>query len=110
MEMIRQCLDVLHQATSEPLAGDSPRATHTAPCHPLHQQAFNQRSGVISEERWRTACAKLAPTVLASLVLCAVVKVTILLICGRLPPWTHVSDDPGVLVTSTLLVDVCSRQ
>ena len=110
MEMIRQCRDALNPETYEPLAGDSPRTTHTAPCNPRHQQAFKQRSGVTSDARWLTACAKLAPTVLASMVLCAVVKVTILLICGRVTPGTHVSDDHGFLWTSTRLGEVCSQQ
>jgi hypothetical protein len=43
---------------------------------------------------------KLAPTVVAVMILFAVMNVTIFLVLGGLAPRTHVSDDHGVLLTS----------
>ena len=85
---------------------DSHRTTDTAQRDPLHQQAFNQRSGVIGDERLRKAVDKLAPTGLASMVLFAVVNVTVFLVLGGLTPWADVSDDHGLLLTSAGWVSV----
>jgi hypothetical protein len=48
------------------------------------------------------AVDKLATAVMALMVLFAVVDVAIFLVLGRLTPWTHVSDNHGLLLTSTV--------
>jgi hypothetical protein len=47
MQMVRQGLEALHQKAQEPLELDSHRATNTAQRCPLHQQAFDQSSGIV---------------------------------------------------------------
>jgi hypothetical protein len=54
----------------------------------------------------RNACDELATTGLALMMLFAVVNVTIFLILGRLTPWTPVSDNHGLLLTSNLFACV----
>ncbi len=46
------------------------------------------------------AVDKLTPTVVALMVLFAVVNVTVFLVLGGLTPWADVSDDHGLLLTS----------
>jgi hypothetical protein len=50
--------------------------------NPLHQQAFNQGSWVIREERLLKAFDKLASTGVALMILFAVMNVTMFLILG----------------------------
>jgi len=53
---------------------------------------------------------KLATTVMAVMMLFAVVNVTIFLILGRLTPWTHVSENHGFLLTSIFSAYVFGQQ
>jgi hypothetical protein len=53
---------------------------------------------------------KLATTVVALMILFAVVDVAIVLVLGRLTPWTHISDDHRVLLTSTGAGSVLGQQ
>ena len=98
--MIRQGLKALDQKTQEPLEGDTHRTTDAAQRDPLHQQAFDETTLVLRDEVLLEALDELASTVVAVMILFAVVNVTIFLILGGLAPWTHVSDDHGLLLTS----------
>ena len=82
--MIRQGLKALDEKPQEPLECDPHRATNAAQRNPLHQQAFDERSRVLRDEVLFEALDKLAPTVVAVMVLFAVVNVTIFLILGGL--------------------------
>ena len=79
MEMIGQGLEALDQKTHEPLEGDAHRATDTAQRHPLHQQAFDKTSLVIGDEVLLVALDKLAPTVVAVMIVFAIVNVAVFL-------------------------------
>jgi hypothetical protein len=82
MQMIGQYLKTPDEKAQEPLETHTHRTTNATQRNPLHQQAFNQRSGVLRDESLLKSYDKLAPTVLASMVLFAVVDVTIFLIPG----------------------------
>ena len=56
------------------------------------------------------ALDELTPTVVAVMVLFAVVNVTIFLKLGRLTLWTHISDDHDFLLTSAGLVSDIGQQ
>jgi hypothetical protein len=100
MQMIRQGLEALDQKTQEPFEGDAHRTTDAAQRNSLHQQAFNKTTLVIGDEVLLAALDKLAPTVVAVMVLFAIVNVAIFLKLGGLALWTDVSDNHGVLLTS----------
>ena len=53
---------------------------------------------------------KLATTVMALMVLFAVVDVAIFLVLGRLTPWTYISDDHRFLLTSAGVGSVLGQQ
>jgi hypothetical protein len=78
----------------------APITTDTAPREPLHQQAFNQCPYVIRDEIWLKAFDALAITVVAWMMLFAVVEGAIFLVLGRLTPWTRISDAHRLLCTS----------
>jgi hypothetical protein len=90
----------LNQKPQEPLEGDAHRTTDAAQRNPLHQQAFDKATLVIGDEVLLEALNKLAPTVVAVMVLFAIVNVAIFLKLGGLALWTDVSDHHGVLLTS----------
>jgi hypothetical protein len=100
MQMLRQCLEALDQKTQEPLEGDAHRTTDAAQRNPFYQQAFDKTTLVIGDEVLLEALNELAPTVVAVMILFAVVNVSVFLKLGGLTPWTDVSDDHGVLLTS----------
>ena len=80
--MIRQGLKALDQKAQEPLECDTHRATNAAQRNPLHQQAFDERTLVLRDEVLLEAVDKLAATVVALMVLFAVVNVAIFLVLG----------------------------
>jgi hypothetical protein len=84
--------------------------TDTAQRDPLDQQAFDQRSCVSRDEVLFEAVDKLAAAVMALMVLFAVVDVAIVLVLGRLTPWTHLSDDHRLLLTSAGVGSVFGQQ
>ena len=51
--------------------------------------------------RHRRRLAELAATVMAVMILFAIVNVSVFLKLGGLTPWADISDDHGVLLTST---------
>jgi len=53
---------------------------------------------------------ELTPTVVAGMVLFAVMNVSIFLKLGRLTLWTHLSDDHDLLLTSAGLVSDVGQQ
>jgi hypothetical protein len=110
MEMIRQCLNALHQKTQEPLEFHPHSATNAASRNPFHQQAFDEPTLVLRNEVLLEALDELASTVTALMVLLAAVVMTIFLVLGGLAPRTHVSDDHRLLLTSTGLVSVFGQQ
>ena len=86
------------------------RATDATEGNPLHQQAFNQGPCVIRDEILFEALDELASAVLALMVLFTVVNVAIFLVLGRLTPWTQVSGDHRVLLTSAGMGSVLGQQ
>jgi len=80
--MIWQRLNALKQKSQQPLEGDSHRPTNAAQRYPLHQQACNQRSGVLRDEVLFEAIDKLTSTIFALMILLAIVDVTVFLILG----------------------------
>jgi hypothetical protein len=110
MKMIRQCLEALDQETSEPLEVDPHRTTDTRQRYSLPQPAFDQRSAVIRDGVLCEAVDKLTATVIALMVLFAMVDVAIVLVLGGLTPWTHVADDHRLLLTSAGVGSVFGQQ
>jgi hypothetical protein len=55
------------------------------------QQAFNERPGLLQDHIVLETLDKLAPTVVAVMILFAVVNVPVFLKLGGLAPWTDVS-------------------
>jgi hypothetical protein len=110
MEMIRKGLEALDQETQEPLEVDTHRTTDAAQRDPLDQQVFDECSGVSRDEVLFEAVDKLTAAGMALMVLFAVVDVAIFLVLGRLTPWTHVSGDHRLLLTSAGVGSVCGQQ
>src|SRR5262249_32434938 len=98
--MIRQRCKALDEKAQEPLEGDPYCTTDTSQGNPFHQQAFDQTTLVIGDEVLRGALDELASAVVAVMVLFAVMNVPVFLKLGGLAPWTDVSDNHGVLLTS----------
>ena len=67
----------------------------------LEQQAFDETTLVLRDEVLLAALDKLTTTVVAMMVLLAIVDVPIFLILGGLASRTHISDNHSVLLTST---------
>jgi hypothetical protein len=107
MEMLRQCLEALDEKTQKPLECD-PHCATNAPQgkSPFHQQTFDERPPGLSDKVLLAALDELASTVVAVVILPPVVNVPIFLILGGLAPRTHISDDHGLLLTSTGWVTV----
>jgi len=80
MPMIRQCLQALDQKTQEPLELDTHRTTNAPSRNPFHQHAFDETTLFIRDEVLLEALDELAATVVAWMILFAVVNVTIFLI------------------------------
>jgi hypothetical protein len=110
MEMIRQGLEALDQETQEPLECDTHRTTDAAQRDPLYQQVFDECSYVSRDEVLFEAVDKLTAAVMALMVLFAVVDVAIFLVLRRLTPWTHISDDHRLLLTSAGVGSVFGQQ
>lgn len=100
MPMSRQGREALDQTTQEPREGDAHRTTAAAQRNPLHQQAFDQTTPRLGDEVWLAALDKLAPTIVAVMLLLAIMNMAIFLQLGGLAPWTDVSNNHGVLLTS----------
>jgi hypothetical protein len=101
VKMVRQGGHPWHQPPQSPRARDTHGATDGTPRDPFHQPAFEQPSGVLRDEVVCEAVDTLMTAGLALMGLCAVVEVAIVLVRGRLTPWTHVSDDHRLLLTAT---------
>jgi|SRR5882724_10791650 hypothetical protein len=110
MEMIRQGLNALDETTQQPCELDPHGAADASSRHPLHQQAFDQRSCASRDAVVFEAVDKLAAAVMAVMVLFAVVDVAIFLVRGRLTPWTPIADDHRVLLTSAGVGSVLGQQ
>jgi hypothetical protein len=82
VKMVRQGFKALHQKAQESLECDTHRATDAAQRYPLHQQASDQRSGVIRDEVLCEAIDKLACTIFALIILLAIVDVPVFLELG----------------------------
>jgi hypothetical protein len=68
--------------------------------NPFHQQTFDEVPLFSRDEVLLAALDKLASTIVAVMVLFAVMNVPVFLKLVGLAPWTDVSDDHGVLLTS----------
>jgi hypothetical protein len=90
----------LDQKPQEPLEGDAHRTTDAAQRNALHQQAFDQAPLISGDGVLLAALDKLASTVVAVMVLFAIVNVAIFLKLRGLAPWTDVSNNHSVLLTS----------
>jgi hypothetical protein len=99
--MIGQGLDALDEKPQKPLEGDPHRATNAAQGNPFPQQAFDKSPSSVRDEILLAALDELASTVLALVVLLAVMNVTIFLMLEGLTPRAHLSNDHSVLLTST---------
>src|SRR5207237_10217818 len=71
-----------------------------------HQQALNEPTLVFCDEVLLETLDELPPTVVAVMILFAIVNVAIFLKFGGLAPWTDVSDNHRVLLTSMPCVSV----
>jgi hypothetical protein len=100
METIRQGLAALDQKTQEPLESDTYRATNITQGNSFHKQTFDEALLVSRDEVLLAALDKQASTIMAVMVLFAVMNVTVFLKLGGLAPWTDVSDHHGELLTS----------
>jgi hypothetical protein len=100
MQMIRQGCKALDEKAQKPLEGDTDHATNPPQRETFEQQAFDETTLVLRDEVVLAALDKLASTVVAVLIWFAVVNVSVFLKLGGLTPWTAVSDDHGVLLTS----------
>jgi hypothetical protein len=76
-------------------------ATKAASRNPFPQHAFDERTLFLCHEVWLEAPDELPATVVAVMMLFAVVNVPIFLILWGLASRTHISDDHDVLLTST---------
>jgi hypothetical protein len=108
--MIRQGLEAVDQATQEPLACDTDRTPDAAPRDPLDQPVCDERSCLSRDEVWFEAVDKLTAAVMAVMGLFAVVEVAIFLVPGSLTPWTLISDDHRLLLTSAGVGSVWDQQ
>ena len=97
MQMIRQRLNALHEKPQSNADG----TTHASQRNPFQQQPFNQHPGVLWEEILLAALHKLASTIVAVMIVLAVINVPIALVLRGLTPGTDMADDHGVLLTST---------
>jgi len=95
MQMIGQSLEALDQKPQEPLEGNAHRTTDAAQRNPLYQQAFDKTPLVLGDEVLLEALYELAPTIVAVMVLFAVMNVTVFLVLGGLALRTHFSDEHG---------------
>src|SRR2546421_10747990 len=102
--MIRQGLDTLDEKSQQPFERDPHGATNATQGDLLHQQTFDEAPLFTRDEVLLAALDKLASTVVAVLLLHAVVNVAIFLVLGRLTPWAHISDHHGWLLTSSTSV------
>jgi hypothetical protein len=110
VEMIRQRLNTVNQKAQEPLESHTDSATNAAQGNPFHQQAFDERTGVIRDAVLFEAVDKLTAAVVAVIVLFAVMNMAVFLVLGRLTPWTHISDDHRLLLTSAGVENVFGQQ
>ena len=83
--------------------------TNTPQRETFEQQAFDETTLVLRDEVVLVALDKLASTVVAVMILFAVVNVAVLLKLGGLTLWTDVLDDHGVLLTSAEWGRVCGQ-
>jgi len=108
--MIRQGLEALDQKTQEPLEGDAHRTTDAAQRNPLYEQAFDETTLVLRNKVLLAALDELASTTVAVMILFPVVNVPIFLVLRGLASRAYVSDDHGLLLTSTGLIRVFGQQ
>jgi hypothetical protein len=77
--MLRQCFAALDQKTPEPLAGDAHGAADAAERNPFQEQACAKTPVVGGDAVGLAALDAVTPTVVAVMVLCAVMKVPVFL-------------------------------
>jgi hypothetical protein len=80
--MIGQGLKTLNQKAQEPFEPDTHHATNASQRNPLHKQAFDESPSVVRDKILLQALDKLASTVVALMILFALVNVSIFLILG----------------------------
>ena len=80
--LIRECLATLDEQPHQPLEFDTRCTTHAAQCNLFHQQAFDARTFVLRDEGWLETLDKLASSIVAAMVLFAIMNVTIFLKLG----------------------------
>jgi hypothetical protein len=82
MKMIWQGLKALDEKSQEPLEGDTHRLTNAAQRKAFQQQAFDERPLVLRNKILFAALNELAATVVALVILFAIVNVPIFLVLG----------------------------
>ena len=90
---VRQRCTTGDDTAPQPREPNAYGATHAASRQALSQQACEQSSCVIRDQIRRKAVNNLASTIVAERMLCAVMNVIILLVCGGLAARTALSDD-----------------
>ena len=96
VQVVRAGRPSMAPATPVTTAGDTHGATDATHRSPFHQHAFEQPSGALRDEVLCEAVDTLMTAGMALMGRCAVVEVAIVLVRGRLTPWTPVSDDPSL--------------
>jgi hypothetical protein len=104
--LIRECLATLDEQPHHPLEFDTHCTTNATQCNPFHQQAFDARTFVLRDEGWLETLDKLASSIMAVMVLFAIMNVTIFLLPGCLAPWPHLANAHRWLLTAVPCVSV----
>ena len=106
VERLRHRRNTVTQKAQEPCEPATDSAPTAAPGKPFHQQACDERTGVIREAALCAAGDQRTAAVVAVIVRFAVLKMAVVLGLGRLTPWTRIADDHRWLLTSAGVEDV----
>ena len=109
MQMVRQCIKACHEKAQQPLESHLSRTANPAKRDTFQQQALNEITRCIRDQVLLAAVDKVTATILALVVLFAVVDVAIFLIFGRLATRTDLSDDHTFRLTSVKWVSVLGQ-
>jgi hypothetical protein len=91
--MIRQRLKTVDHKAQQPFESDLGCTAYAAKGEAFQQQTLHEITGFIRDQMLLKTIDKLTATVLALMILFAVVNVTVLLIFGGFATWTDISDD-----------------
>jgi hypothetical protein len=106
VEMLRHRRNTVTQKAQEPCEPATDSAPAAAPGKPFHQQACDERTGVIREAALSEAGDHRTAAVVAVIVRFAVLKMAVFLGLGRRTPWTPIAADHRWLLTTAGVEDV----